>query len=75
MERISGVRALEAVTVVSIALFVAAAAPALGATVTEAPTVSGDPASGNTLVATTGAWTPTARQRGLRLGALWRLRS
>jgi len=52
-------RALKAVTIV-VALFLSAAAAAFGATVTQAPTVSGDPASGNTLVATTGAWTPTA---------------
>ena len=60
MKRIQCVRALEAVVIVSVALFLSAAASAFGATVTQAPTVSGDPASGNTLVATTGAWTPTA---------------
>ena len=59
MERIQSVRALGALVLATIALLASAAAPARGATVTEAPTVSGDPLSGNVLAASTGAWTPT----------------
>ena len=36
------------VVIITIALLASAAAPALGATVTQAPTISGDPAPGNT---------------------------
>ena len=60
MERISYVRTLEAVIAVSIALLVSAAPPALGATVTEAPTISGDPTPGSELTASTGGWTPAS---------------
>jgi hypothetical protein len=46
--------------VTSVALLVLAAAPALGATVTEAPVISGDPTPGSELTASSGGWTPAA---------------
>jgi hypothetical protein len=46
-------------TTASIAL---AAAPALAATVTQAPTVWGDPSTGSTLTASPGQWTPAGAQ-------------
>ena len=42
----------------TVALLAVQAASALGATVTDAPTVSGDPSPGSELTATAGAWTP-----------------
>jgi hypothetical protein len=44
----------------TIALLAFAAAPALGATVTEAPEISGDASPGSKLTASTGAWEPTS---------------
>jgi hypothetical protein len=52
------------VVIITTALLAFAAAPALGASVTQAPTVSGSPASGNELLASTGAWTPTSASAG-----------
>ena len=49
--------------IVTIALLGFAAAPALGATVTQAPTISGDSAQlapGTKLTASTGSWTPAS---------------
>ena len=44
--------------VTGVALLALAAAPALGATVTEAPVISGDPTPAQELTASAGAWTP-----------------
>ena len=52
------VRPWRDVVIITMALLALAAAPALGATVTQAPTVSGDTASGSNLSASTGSWTP-----------------
>jgi hypothetical protein len=46
--------------IVTIALLALVAAPALGATVTQAPTVVGDPSPGSELTASTGEWTPAS---------------
>jgi hypothetical protein len=54
------VRPRRDVVVIAIALFAFAAAPALGATVTEAPTIAGDPTPGSELIASTGNWTPAS---------------
>jgi hypothetical protein len=51
-----------AVILTTALLALAAAAPALGATVTQAPTVSGDAATGSTLTASAGQWTPAGAQ-------------
>jgi hypothetical protein len=50
------------VVVLAIALFALMAAPASGATVTQAPQISGDlaPGPGSRLIASPGAWTPTS---------------
>ena len=47
------------VAVISVALLLSAAAPALGATVTEAPVIVGDPSPGFELTASPGRWTPS----------------
>jgi hypothetical protein len=65
------VRPWRVVLLISVGLLLAAA-PARGATVTEAPTVSGDPAPGNELTASRGSWTPadaTAEYDWLRCSA------
>jgi hypothetical protein len=65
------VRPWRDVVIITLALLAFAAAPALGARVTQAPTVSGNPASGNALLASIGAWTPagaTATYGWLRCG-------
>ena len=54
------VRPWRDVVTISIALLAFAAAPALGATVTEAPAISGDPTPGSELSATRGDWTPAS---------------
>jgi hypothetical protein len=56
------VRPWRAAVILTTVLLALAAAPALGATVTQAPTVSGDAATGSTLTASTGQWTPAAAQ-------------
>src|SRR3954470_22115691 len=50
------------VVILTTALLALAAAPALGATVTQAPTISGDPSTGSTLTASPGQWTPAGAQ-------------
>src|SRR5215218_434613 len=60
------------VVIITLALLAATAAPALSATVTEAPTISGDPTPGSKLTASTGRWTPagaTPNYDWLRCGA------
>ena len=60
------------VTTATVLIAVVAAASALAATVTERPTISGSPLSGETLSATAGAWTPanaTAEYTWLRCDA------
>lgn len=52
------------VVIIALALLAFAAAPALAATVTEAPTISGDASPGSGLAATTGAWTPAGATPG-----------
>ncbi len=54
------VRPWREVVIISTALFALAAAPALGGTVTQAPTISGDPTPGSQLTASPGAWTPAS---------------
>jgi hypothetical protein len=68
------VRPWRAVLIVAVALVAFAVAPALGATVNQAPTISGDltPAAGSVLTASTGGWTPadaTPAYDWLRCGA------
>jgi len=48
------------VVIITIALLAFSAASALGATVTQAPTISGDPTPGSELTASTGEWTPAS---------------
>src|SRR4051794_34958908 len=50
------------VVILTTALLALAAAPALAATVTQAPTVSGDASTGSTLTASAGQWTPAGAQ-------------
>jgi hypothetical protein len=54
------------VVIVTIALLTFAAAPALGADVTQVPTISGDPTPGSllTVTASPGAWTPAGATAG-----------
>ncbi len=52
------------VVIITIALLAFAAAPALGATVNQAPTISGDPTPGSELTASTGDWTPASATAG-----------
>jgi hypothetical protein len=54
------VRPRRDVVTITIALFAFAAAPALGATVTQAPTIAGDPTPGSELTASAGDWTPAS---------------
>jgi hypothetical protein len=54
------VRPWRDVVIISIALVAFAATPALGATVTQAPSISGDPTPGSELTASAGAWTPAS---------------
>jgi hypothetical protein len=54
------VRPWRDVVTITIALLAVMAAPSLGATVTQAPTISGDPTPGSQLSASTGSWTPTS---------------
>jgi hypothetical protein len=54
------VRPWRDVVIISMALLAFAAAPALGATVTQAPKISGDPSPGSELTASTGSWTPAS---------------
>jgi hypothetical protein len=54
------VRPWRDVVIITLALLAFAAAPALGATVTEAPTISGDPTPGFELTASAGDWTPAS---------------
>jgi hypothetical protein len=56
------VRPWRAAVILTTALLALAAAPAFGATVTQAPTVSGEAATGSTLTASTGQWTPAGAQ-------------
>ena len=59
------------VVIIAVAVLGVAAPPALGATITQAPTISG-PSSESTLTASAGAWTPTdatARYDWLRCDA------
>jgi hypothetical protein len=48
------------VVIITVALLAFAVPPALGATVTEAPTISGDPTPGSELAASRGDWTPAS---------------
>ena len=48
------------VIVIALFAFAFAAPPALGATVTQAPTISGDPTPGSELTASVGDWTPAS---------------
>jgi hypothetical protein len=60
------------VVVIILAVLGLAAASAFGATVTQAPTISGDPTPGSDLTASTGSWTPsgaTPTYDWLRCGA------
>ena len=52
------VRPARVVVMITSALVALAAAPAFGATVTQAPTVSGDPSPSSKLIASAGDWTP-----------------
>jgi hypothetical protein len=66
------VRPWRDVAIISIVLLACAAAPALGATVTQAPTISGGSTPGSQLTASVGAWTPasaTPAYDWLRCGA------
>jgi hypothetical protein len=66
------VRPWRGVVIITIALLAFAAAPALGATVTQTPTISGDPTPGSVLAASRGEWTPagaTASYDWLRCSA------
>jgi hypothetical protein len=54
------VRPWRDVVIVLIALLVLGAPPALGATVTQAPAIVGDPTPGSELTASPGEWTPAA---------------
>jgi hypothetical protein len=54
------VRPWRDVVMITMALLALAAAPALGATVTQAPTISGDPTPGSELTASPGDWTPAS---------------
>ncbi len=58
------VRPWRDVVIITIALLAFAAAPALGATVTQAPTIAGDPSPGSELTASTGDWTPASASAG-----------
>ncbi|HYM58042.1 MAG TPA: hypothetical protein VES79_08765 [Solirubrobacteraceae bacterium] len=49
---------------ITVALLALAAAPALGATVIQAPTISGDPTPGSELTASTGDWSPAGATAG-----------
>lgn len=46
------------IVIVAVALLAFAAAPALGANVTEVPTITGEASTGSVLAASQGAWTP-----------------
>ena len=52
------------IVIVAVALLAFAAAPALGATVTQLPTITGDASTGSVLTASTGAWTPASATVG-----------
>lgn len=54
------VRPWRVVVIITVALVVLAAAPAFGATVTQAPGISGDPTPGSELSASVGDWTPAS---------------
>src|SRR3954454_2190638 len=56
------VRPWRAAVILTPASLALAAAPALAATVTQAPTVSGHPVTGSTLTASAGQWTPAGAQ-------------
>jgi hypothetical protein len=58
LDRYKGRRQIGVIVVVAM-LLLATAAPALGATVTEVPTVTGDASPGSVLTASRGDWTPT----------------
>ena len=58
------VRSARVVVMITVALVALATASALGATVTQAPTVSGDPSPGSELTATAGDWTPPGATAG-----------
>jgi hypothetical protein len=66
------VRPWRDVVIITSVLLAVMAAPAHGATVTQAPTISGDPTPGSDLTASTGSWTPagaTPNYDWLRCGA------
>ena len=48
----------QGIVIVAVALLAFAAAPALGANVTEVPTITGEASTGSVLAASQGAWTP-----------------
>jgi hypothetical protein len=54
------VRLWRDVLIITTALLALAATPALGATVTQAPTISGDPSPASELTASPGDWTPAS---------------
>lgn len=58
------VRPWREVLIIAIVLFGFVAAPAVGATVTQAPTIAGDPTPGSELTASPGAWTPASAAAG-----------
>jgi hypothetical protein len=66
------VRPWRDVVIITITLLALSAAPALGASVTQAPTIAGDPTPGFELTASPGVWTPAgaaARYDWLRCSA------
>jgi hypothetical protein len=53
-------RRWQGIVIVAVALLAFAAAPALGANVTQVPTITGDASPGSKLTASQGAWTPAS---------------
>ena len=58
------VRSAGVVVMITSALVALTAAPAVAATVTQAPTIAGDPSPGSELTATPGVWTPASAAAG-----------